>query len=84
MWNRYGIAMEILDRITVNPSQMGGQPCVRGMRVTVANVLRMLAGGHSRERILQAYPYLEAGDIDACLRYASFRVEEQDVPLQPA
>jgi uncharacterized protein (DUF433 family) len=76
--------MEILDRITVNPLQMGGQPCVRGLRVTVAQVIRQLAAGHSRERILAAYPYLEAEDLDACLRYASLRVEEQEVEIQQA
>jgi uncharacterized protein (DUF433 family) len=61
---------ELLKRITVNPRQMGGRPCIRGIRVTVANVLRLLAAGHSRARILKAYPYLEAADIDACSEYA--------------
>ncbi|MGI8601489.1 MAG: DUF433 domain-containing protein [Verrucomicrobiales bacterium] len=65
--------MKKLDRISVNPSIMSGHPCIRGLRVTVANVLRMLAAGYPRERILQAYPYLEGDDIDACLEYAALR-----------
>lgn len=70
-----------LDRITVNPAIMSGNPCIRGMRVTVANILRLLAAGNSRERILEAYPYLENEDIDACLEYAALRVSEQEVDL---
>jgi len=62
-----------LDRITVSPAVMSGNPCIRGMRVTVANVLRLLASGTSRERVLEAYPYLESEDIDACLEYAALR-----------
>ena len=50
---------------------MGGKPCIRGLRVTVGTILGLLASGHSRERILQAYPYLEADDIDAVLAYAA-------------
>jgi uncharacterized protein (DUF433 family) len=70
-----------LERITVNPAVMSGNPCIRGMRVTVANVLRLLAAGASRERILEAYPYLQNEDIDACLEYAALRVSEQEVDL---
>jgi uncharacterized protein (DUF433 family) len=60
-----------IDRITLDPAVMGGKPCVRGLRVTVGTVLGLLPSGHTRERILQTYPYLEAEDIDACLAYAS-------------
>ena len=49
-----------LNRITVDPSMMSGHPCIRGMRVTVSNVLRLLAAHHDKRRILDAYPYLEA------------------------
>ena len=51
-------------RITHDPAVMGGKPCIRGMRVTVGMVLGLLATGESRERILQAYPYLEPEDLD--------------------
>ena len=69
------------DRITHNPAVMGGKPCIRGMRVTVATVLGLLASGKSRERILQAYPYLEPQDLEAALAYAAWRLEERDEPL---
>jgi uncharacterized protein (DUF433 family) len=59
---------------------MGGKPCIRGLRVTVGTVLGLLASGNSRERILQAYPYLESEDIDAGLAYAAWRLEERDGP----
>ena len=70
-----------IERITLDPSIMGGKPCIRGMRVTVGTVLGLLAGGHSRERILEAYPYLEPPDIDAALAYAAWRMEEREEPL---
>lgn len=66
------------DRITLDPAIMGGKPCIRGMRVTVGMILGLLANGHSRERILQAYPYLEAEDIEASLAYAAWRLEERE------
>jgi uncharacterized protein (DUF433 family) len=65
--------MNVLERITIDPAVMSGKPCIRGLTVTVANVLRLLAAGYSRERILAAYPYLEAQDLDACLQYAAVR-----------
>ena len=61
----------LLDRITLNPDQCGGRPCVRGMRIRVSDVLELLAEGQSHEEILEAYPYLELDDIAACLRYAA-------------
>jgi uncharacterized protein (DUF433 family) len=69
------------DRITLDPTVMGGKPCIRGMRVTVGTVLGLLASGRSREEILKAYSYLEAEDIDHCLAYAAGRMEERDLPL---
>jgi uncharacterized protein (DUF433 family) len=68
-------------RITHNPAIMGGKPCIRGMRVTVGTVLGLLASGASRERILQAYPYLEPADLDEVLAYAAWRLEEREEPL---
>ena len=73
--------MKNLDRITLDPSVMGGKPCIRGLRVTVGTVVGLLAAGRSREEILKAYPYLEPEDIDQALAYAAWRVEEREVPL---
>lgn len=73
--------MAKFDRITLDPTVMGGKPCIRGQRVTVGTVLGLLAAGRTRDEILKAYPYLEAEDIDQCLTYAAWRMEERDVPL---
>jgi len=69
------------DRITHQPTVMGGRACIRGMRVTVAMIIGLLASGHSRARVLEAYPYLEPADIDAALAYAAWRLQEQEEPL---
>ena len=66
---------DLLDRITINPNQCGGRPCIRGMRIRVTDVLDLLAEGQSQEEILEAYPYLEPDDIAACLRYAVRRLD---------
>lgn len=63
--------MSLLDRITYNPRQMGGRPCIRGMRIRVRDVLDMLAGGATAEQILADYPDLEMDDIRASLAYAA-------------
>ena len=63
--------MTKLTRITFDPNVMGGKPCIRGMRVTVGMIVGMLASGHSKERILRLYPYLEPQDIDEALAYAA-------------
>ena len=73
--------MKSLDRITFDPSVMGGKACIRGLRVTAGTVVGLLAAGRSREEILQAYPYLEKEDIEQCLAYAAWRLEEREVPL---
>ena len=70
-----------IPRITHDPTVMGGKPCIRGLRVTAGTILGLLASGNSRERILQAYPYLEPEDIDAALAYAAWRLEEREEPL---
>ena len=67
--------MPQIDRITLNPSVMGGKPCIRGIRVTVSTILGLLSAGRSREEILRSYPYLESEDIDQCLAYAAWRME---------
>lgn len=73
--------MKYFERITVDPAQVGGVPCVRGLRIPVATVLRLLAGGLSEQRILADYPDLEAEDIRECLRYAAATVMERELPL---
>ena len=66
-----GAMFSHMERITINPEQCGGRPCIRGMRIRVKDVLDMLAGGATTEEILADYPDLEAEDIRACLAYAS-------------
>lgn len=61
----------VADRITVDPAQCGGRPCIRGMRIRVVDILELLAAGESPEQILGDYPYLEPEDIGAALRYAA-------------
>ena len=65
---------QIFDRISVNPRQCGGRPCIRGMRIRVSDVLELLAEGMTAEGILEEHPDLELEDIQACLRFASQRV----------
>ncbi len=69
--------MEKLDRITIDPNICLGQPTLRGMRVTVTVVLKMLAGGRSVEDVLRAYPELEAEDVQQAMRYAAWVVSDQ-------
>jgi uncharacterized protein (DUF433 family) len=61
----------LLARISVEPGKMGGKPVIRGRRITPAMVLSLLARGASHKDVLDAYPALEAADIDACLLYAA-------------
>ena len=61
----------LLNRITFNPQQCGGRPCIRGMRIRVSDVLDLLAAGASRDEIIADYPYLESDDITAVLQYAA-------------
>jgi uncharacterized protein (DUF433 family) len=68
-------------RISHDPAVMGGKPCVRGLRVTVGTIVGLLASGESRERILEAYPYLEPADLDEALAYAAWRLEEREEEL---
>lgn len=76
--------MNNLTRITFNPEIMGGKPYIRGLRVTVGTIVGLMASGHSADKILQAYPYLELEDIYEALVYAAWRAEEMEVPLQSA
>ncbi|HEV8721306.1 MAG TPA: DUF433 domain-containing protein [Candidatus Binatia bacterium] len=70
-----------LDRITIKPDVCGGEPTIRGMRITVSHILEMLAGGMTPEQILSDFPYLERSDIDACLEYAARQAAHRELPL---
>ena len=70
-----------LERITIIPDLCGREPTIRGMRITVSQVLQLLAGGMQQEEILQDFPYLEQADIDACLKYAARHAAHRDIPL---
>lgn len=63
--------MSELYRITANPEQCGGRPCIRGTRIRVKDILDLLAAGASREEILEDYPYLQTEDITAALEFAA-------------
>jgi len=68
-------------RITVSPDQMGGVPCIRGLRIPVATVVGMVADGMTAAEILAAYPDLEPDDVHEALRYAAEAVRERELPL---
>ena len=72
------------ERITVDPAQMSGLPCIRGLRVTVSAVVGQLAAGRTAEEILDDYPYLEREDIYAALEYAAAAVSERELPTPAA
>lgn len=65
--------MDYHSRITIEPGKRGGKPCIRGLRITVYDVLGMLASGQSHEQILTDFPELENDDIQACLAFAADR-----------
>lgn len=73
--------MKLFPRITTDPKQMGGLPCIRGLRMPVARVVNMVAEGMTEEEILAAYPYLEREDIREALRYAAAAVRERELPV---
>jgi uncharacterized protein (DUF433 family) len=68
-------------RITTNPKQMGGVPCIRELRIPVATVVGMVADGMGEAEILDAYPNLEREDIHEALRYAAVAVRERELPI---
>jgi uncharacterized protein (DUF433 family) len=76
------MATELLARITQDAAVMGGRPCIRGMRVTVGTIVGLLAAGHSVEKVLELYPYIEKEDVLAALSYAAWRTEEVELPLK--
>ena len=72
------------DRITFDPHVMGGRACIRGMRVTVSLIVNLVATGMGFGEIIEAYPYLERGDIRQALQYAAWLAEETVHVLEPA
>jgi uncharacterized protein (DUF433 family) len=73
--------MNYRDIITIEPGKRGGKPCIRGMRITVSDVLEYMAAGMTVEEILADFPYLREEDIRACLSYAADREKSQLVVL---
>ena len=76
--------MKSFPNITLDPEVMGGKPCIRGMRVTVGTIVGLLGAGRTTTEILEAYPYVEESDIREALSYAAWRLEEAELPLEPA
>ena len=73
--------MKSFTRITVDPNQMGGLPCIRGLRIPVATVVGMVGEGMAEAEILGAYPDLEIDDVREALRYAAEAVRERELPV---
>ena len=73
--------MKAFTRISVDPNQMGGLPCIRGLRIPVANVVGMVSEGMTEAEILNAYPDLELEDVRDALRYAAEAVRERELPV---
>ncbi|WP_427158647.1 DUF433 domain-containing protein [Aliinostoc sp. HNIBRCY26] len=76
--------MEKLDRITINPNICLGQPTIRGMRITVGFILKLLASNLSIQQIIESYPELEVEDIQQALNYAAWSVSEQLIHIRSA
>jgi uncharacterized protein (DUF433 family) len=76
--------MPEFERITFEPTVMGGKPCIRGLRVTVGAIVGQVGAGRSVEQILADYPYLEREDVMQALRYAAWRAEEREAHLRGA
>ena len=75
--------MQPFKRITVDPNQMGGMPCMRRLRIPVATIVGMVAEGMAEQEILEAYPDLEREDIREALEFAAEAVRERELPLAP-
>ena len=77
----YNLTMNYQNIITIEPGKRGGKPCIRGMRITVYDVLSYLAAGMTPEEILEDFPYLTLEDIRACLSYAAERERQMIVAV---
>lgn len=73
--------MEQLDRITIEPGKMGGQPCIRGHRFTVEHLLGLVGAGWTLDQVQEDFPFIEAADIQQAIAYASFSVREFHLPI---
>ncbi len=73
--------MNLLDRISLDPAQMGGRACIRHQRVTVGMIVGQIGAGQTIEQVLDDYPYLEREDVMQALRYAAWRSEEREIKL---
>ena len=73
--------MNDFERITQDPTVMGGKPCIRGLRVTVGMIVGQIAAGRSVDELLVDYPYLEREDVLEALRYAAWRAQEREIEL---
>ena len=71
-----------LNRITINPAQLDGKPCIRGIRISVQSILEFLGAGNTSEEILKQYPLLTKEDIAACLQYAA-KVSGKEIHYKP-
>ncbi len=71
-----------MDRIDVNPAICGGKPVIRGTRILIRNILAMIAGGYTVDRVLQSYPELTREDLNAAFEYAARVVDEEQVILR--
>ena len=76
--------MHGFDRITFSPDQMGGRPCIRGLRVTVGMVVGQIGAGSSIDQLLIDYPYLDREDVLQALQFAAWRASERELPLAAA
>jgi len=72
-----------LDRITIDPEVMGGQPCIRSLRIPVSLIVRLVAAGKTVKDILEDYPELEEEDVKQSLEYAAWTSSERSIPLSP-
>ena len=72
------------ERITIDPHRMGGEPCIRNLRIPVATIITMIAQGMTAEKILEHYPDLAKEDITEALNFAAESVRERKLPLQKA
>jgi uncharacterized protein (DUF433 family) len=72
------------NRISIDPNQMGGMPCIRGLRIPVSTVVGMAAEGMTEDEIVHTYPDLNREDVREALRYAAEAVRERELPLVPA
>lgn len=71
-----------LSRITIQPTQLDGKPCIRGLRISVQTVLEFLSAGNTTEEIIEQYPLLNKEDISACLQYAA-KISGKEIFYQP-